>query len=481
MARKLFKSFFVYSIVSTLPLAWSVILLPFYTNLLSTSDFGTLALYTGFTFFIQILANFGFDSYVTVHFIEYQNDRRKLKECMGTLVSILFIWSGVIVVFFLAAGQGLFHFLFRGSSLSFFPYGFMSVLTAVFNSAFKTYTNLLIFRQQPGRFFWLNLINFVLTIGISIAGLYLFPYSLVGPMWGRLLSGAGIFLVSVGFLIAEFGFDLKPFFFSTMIRFCYPIVIYSLLVWILSYVDRFIINHFMLTRDVAVYDFAVKCTLLLEFFQYGVANAISPKIYEIWRKENRPESSASVNRYYSIFSASMLFVIPIFVFIVPVLVPFIVKQKEYYAGLKYLSILSIGYATKALFYMYLAPFSFFKKTRLLPKAFLFSAVGQIAATVAMVRAWGLAGAVWASLLSKILQVFFLRLEARKIFRFQFNETKLVWLPAGFMLLTILAGLWVDMTRYDYQVVNILAVCLGIAIAYRKELVFFLEQFRKKAA
>jgi O-antigen/teichoic acid export membrane protein len=231
---------------------------------------------------------------------------------------------------------------------------------------------------------------------------------------------------------------------------------------------------------VAVYDFAVKCTLLLEFFQYGVANAISPKIYEIWRKENRPESSLSVNRYYSVFSASMLFIIPIFVFIVPILVPFIVKQKEYYTGLKYLGILSLGYASKALFYMYLAPFSFFKKTHLLPKAFFLSAVSQVAITVVMVRGWGLAGAVWAGFLSKILQVFFLQIEARKIFRFQFNRTKLLWLPAGFMSLTILAGRFLDMNRYDFQIFNILAVCLGITFAYRKELVFLVEQFRKKA-
>ena len=120
----------------------------------------------------------------------------------------------------------------------------MSVLTAFCNSFFKTYTSLLITREESGEFFWANALNFILTIVISIIGIYLFPDSIAGPMWGRLLSGAGILALAL-FRIAPQSsfshFDKKIM--QDAVKYCTPNVFFLLIFWAAANIDRYIIQR----------------------------------------------------------------------------------------------------------------------------------------------------------------------------------------------------------------------------------------------
>ena len=209
ISKNFLKSSFIYTVIGALPLASSIILLPFYTNFLDTSDFGILAIYISFTFLIQIIVNFGFDVYIGIHFFEYKDNKEKLREYVGTVVVSLLVLGIFVTALSFLVGNFSFGILFQQKDITFFPYGFMSVLTAICNSFFKTYCSLLINQQSPVRFFWVNLFNFILTIAISLSGLYLYPHTLIGPMWGRLLSGVGIFLLALYFFATEFGLNFQ--------------------------------------------------------------------------------------------------------------------------------------------------------------------------------------------------------------------------------------------------------------------------------
>ena len=210
ISRQFIKSSFIYSVIGALPLASSIVLLPFYTNLLSTAQFGELVLYIAFTAIMQILVNFSLDQYLGIHWIDFKDNVQKARENVGTVVSLLIFLGIVFLVVFSISGEPVFSsysaFTRNKTNMEFYPWGFMSLLTAIFNSLFKSYTALLIYQQRPVRFFWLNVFNFVLTIGISLSILFYKPFSLAGPMYGRLLSGLGIFVLALYFFIKEFGF-----------------------------------------------------------------------------------------------------------------------------------------------------------------------------------------------------------------------------------------------------------------------------------
>lgn len=481
ISKKFITSSFIYSVVGSLPLASSIVLLPFYTNMLSTSDFGMLMVYIIFSQLIQIFFNFGLDNFVPINYIENKDNPLKQKQSVGTAVFSLLILGLFIIILFSTIGSVLFNslnsILYQKNGMEFYPWGFMSVITAFFNSFFKTYTNLLIYQQRAGRFLFMNLFNFIITIVISVIGIYIYPYTLIGPMWGRLLSGIAIFFLSFYMFSSEFKLSFNKEYIKPIFNYCFPYVLFLLIIWVVGNIDRYIILYFMSPSDVAVFDFAIKATLLIEFFQNGLAASTQPKIFNIWKEQNINESTMEVNRYYNGYTAISLLILPLFIVIIPIIVPLFVYNADFYKSFVFLSLLTIGFATRGLYNIFLSPLLYFKKTSSLPKAFLLSAIFQIVANILLIKQYGLMGAVWTSLLVKYIQILFLYLESRKIFKFKFNLIKQIFLPLIYTFLVIFTYFIVP-EKYTMcsNIILLMVVMLIIFSVYKNEIKIVMKRF-----
>jgi len=483
ISKNFFKSSLIYSVVGALPYASGVILIPFFTSKLTTVDFGVNALYFSIMYFIQILSSFGLDSYIGIYYFHFKDDKEKLKENIGTVILSLFFIGIFLLIVLSIFGTEIFKVVFENKYLTFFPWGFVTLLAAIFNGFLKTYSNLLINQQRPMRFFQINITNFILVIFVSLIFLYLYPYTLNGPMFGRLIPAAFSFCSVIYFMISEFGFRYNKEMIKNIVSFCTPFVIFSLLLWIVSYIDRFIINHYLADPTyVGIFDFTVKCTLLIELFQTGLASAISPKIYTIWKDQNLRESTMEVNRYYNGLTAASLLVIPLLAVSFPILIPFIVKKQIYYQSFAFFGILSIGFATRGLYGMFLSPIYFFKQTKVLPKVFFFIAIIQIAVSVLFIKYFGLIGAVWANFITKIVQVLFLYFESRKIFHFKFNYIKQIYLPLICIVIVLISETFIptEYTVYN-RIAQLFVIYILVFLVYKKDirLLPIFKKFEKK--
>src|ERR1035438_9422662 len=275
ISKKFISSSFIYAVIGSLPMASAFILLLFFINHLSTNDYGLLAIYYSITLLVQIVVNFAMDTSIGVHYFEFRDDPAKLRKYIGTIAGSLIMIGIVFTLLSLMGGNFLFSKIFPANDIKFYPYGFISILTGIFNSLFKTYTNLLINQGRPGRYFWSNITTFVSTIVFSLLGLYWFPNSLIGPMWGRFLSSFVIFLVSIYFFKTEFEISITFSFLRGLFNFCLPVFLFLVLSWLLSYFDRLIIKHFMQSSDVGVSDYNVKCALRLGYVLNGLTRAIT--------------------------------------------------------------------------------------------------------------------------------------------------------------------------------------------------------------
>lgn len=477
ISKTFFKSSFVYTFIGALPLATSLVLLPFYTYFLSTSQFGQLALYISFTLLVQVLVSFSLEQAVMVHYHDYKTDELKAGEFIG---SIFFgqLMLGIAFIFaFSFIGPYLFRWIFGANNLSYFPFGFMSVLTAVCNAFFKTYNNLLMSRTKPIRFLWGNLLNFVLTIIISLVGLYMFPHSLIGPMWGRLLSGIAIFLWAFIWIMIEYGWHSKWLYLMPLFAFCLPLILLNVLAWILSYIDRYFINHYLTTSDVGIYDFAVKCTILLDFFQTGLAYAIQPRVFSYWKEHGLKTNPSFINKYYSAFTGINVLLIAVLIFIIPIGVPLIVKKEAYYAAFPFVPVLAAGFMFRILYYMFQTPVLFTKKTRILPLTFFITAIIQIALSIVLVPRFGIWSMVWLSFLIRPLQTIIQYFFSRKIYSFHFNIIKFIVLPAVACIEILLTNFLLPWPVLYINIVNVLFCGLFTVIIYRNEILSLYKSLR----
>jgi O-antigen/teichoic acid export membrane protein len=340
-------------------------------------------------------------------------------------------------------GENLFSLVFQGKDIFFYPYGLMSVLTAFGNSYFKTYSNLLINQEKPMRFALVNLANFVMTITFSLTGLFMFPETLIGPMWGRLLSGAGIFLIALLSLGKEsvirirLGDELKQ-----ALNFSLPLLIFFLFSWSLSNIYPFIIKYFMTLQDVAILGLVIQFTLLVEFILNGLGSSIAPKIFGVIKDQDLKGSTPELNKYFSGFNAFALLLIPASTFFIPLILPFLIS-KDYESSYIFLSVLNIGFASRGLYNYFLTPIYLFKKTSILPKMYLITAIFQIIISIILIKHFGIWGAVAANLFTKIIQNYLLYLGARKYFTFRFSTMKFIWLPLFVTTLIIFSEYFVS--------------------------------------
>ena len=476
------KSSFIYTLVGALPYASGFLLLPWFTQYLTPEQFGINALYISLMYLIQIFATFGFDMSVGVMYYDYRHDVSQLKKYIGTVFVLLFI-SGIfsLVVFSFGGFWVLTKILGSSGVLDLLPYGLITIISAMFNSVFKTYSGLLIYQQRPMRFLWINLSNFFITIAGSLVLLYMFPQTLYGPIFGRAIPAiisAGISLV---FIAGESELRLHFAFVKKIIAFATPLFIYALLIWVISYIDRFIIMGFIKDPvQVGIFDFAVKLVLFFELIVSGLVNTINPKVYSIWQKDDLRKSTPEVNRYYSGLTAFFLILVPLFVVIAPKLIPIVIHKAIYFQAFQYIAILAAGYMTRVWFYMFLAPLMFFKKTKVLPRVFLFSAIFEVGIGMLLVYFFGLQGAVWTFFLVKPLQAFLLYLESRKIFDYSFNTFKIIWLPVIFIAVVISSeSLTPPSWRFFVECGQLLFSVLLVWFTYRREVIPLIRERLKR--
>lgn len=484
ISKKFLKSSIIYSLVGALPYTTGVVLIPFFTYRLTPEQFGVNALYFTFMTFVQLMSTFGLETYIGINYYEYKNDKQRLREFIGTILMSLIVIGTTLFFVLLFSGSAIFSLVFSNTTaMQFFPYGLITVFSALFNGFFKSYSSLLINQQRPERFFWLNISNFILTLAASLTLLYLFPYTLYGPILGRLIPAAVVGLISILLILQEFGIHFRKELLRGVWSFCAPMVVYAAMVWIVNYIDRYVIAHFMVNpMYVGIFDFAVKISLGIDLLQIGLANTIHPKVYTIWKDQNLRKSTVEVNRYYNGLTALTLLVIPLVVIVVPLLVPLIVKKEIYYQAFGYLPLLCLGFAFRPLYYLFMAPLFYFRKTKALPKVFFYSATFQVVICSLLVWKFGIMGAVWSNFLVKPVQALVLFTESRKVFSFHLNRWKIVYLP----LIVIAAGLACEVVSTPatqtliYSGLFLLTASM-VFLVYRNELIPLFSKKLKKGA
>ena len=477
ISKSFFKSSFIYSFVGALPYASGIILIPFFVKLLTHEDYGANEIYLILMYIIQILASFGLDTYIGINYFEHKDNKKKLSEFIGTVFIALIVLGALMLATGALSGRLIFHLIFdKHDHMMFFPYGFITIFTAIFNGFFKTYTSLLINQQRPERFFWLNLLNFSLTVVFSLVLLYAFPKTLFGPILGRLIPAIILAILSMILVVHEFGLKAKLDFNRSMSRFCIPVVIYLLLAWVVSYIDRFIIKYYLDLTFVGIYALAIKIAMFIDIIQIGLANTIQPKVYTIWKNGNLRESTLEVNRYYNGFIAVTLLVIPVFMIGVPLVGPIFIKDPFFYHSFTFISLLCLGFATRGWYYMSMAPIFYFKKTKVLPKILFFSALFQIVLSIILIKYFSLWGAVIANFAIKPFQAFIAYLESRKIYKFKINKWKIIYLPVLFIIMILGSEIFLgSFNRILIGSLQFIITTILVLSIYRHELTSFFKK------
>lgn len=476
--KHIVKSAFFITLGGALPLLASVILLIPYTENLHTADYGALAIYISFSLLVQILMNYGVDSYLAVHYYDHKDDPSALRRFLGEITGGLLVYSVLLMTILCLLSWITFPYIFPDGNISFWPYGFMSILTGFFNAWFRMYVNVQIYADKPRKYFWFGLFNLIVTVGISTWLVYANPFTLIGPMWGRMLSGVLIFLLTFGYGLREYGIRLNPAHWKPVKAYSTPIVVFSLLTWVLGYINNYILNALATPADVGVYDFATKATILLEYLAIGVLGAITPRVFQLWKKDGANATLPEESRYYHAYSAVNVLAIAVLILLLPFVVKVFIHNEAYHVSIQYMPLLCLSFVFRPLQGLLLNPIYFQKKTQILPKQLVVTASVQIVSTCVFVLWFGVWGAVWGIALAKFIQIIILYRSVKPFYRLGINTLKMIYLPLIYFLVVMTLGFSGIEQKTTGVVQLILACCLVISV-YRKEVQLIPAMLRGK--
>jgi len=419
-----------------LPMASAIILLPLYINHLSTEAYGALVIYLVFTFLVQIITTFSFDTSIYIHYHEYKDDPRKLSKFISSaFIFMLIIGCGVTLVLALA-GNLLFELTVPGKKVSFYPYGIASVGAGVFQAIFKVHSSLLQTREKGETFFWSNVLSFSLIAISIVVGLQLYPHSLAGPVVGRLV---GAIIPCVWVLIRvfrEFGFHFDFAWLRSSFGFNAYTFIYQIQQWIINQFDRILMLFSLSLADVGIYDFAVKCLIPIELLMNSLHNSFYPKVVGALMGKTDQSSAIEVNRYYHGLTATVMLLISGSVLFLPIAIRLFADKPGYQQAIQYIPYLAGIYFFRTMRLYFAIPYNTLKYTKPLPLIYIAVVAIKVVLMLLLMNELRIYGVIIASMASSIVEVYLLKYYMRDRFRYIFNPWKIIIAPVIVMLIVV---------------------------------------------
>jgi O-antigen/teichoic acid export membrane protein len=473
VSKSFIKSSLAYTLAGALPVASAVILLPFYIAYLPTEVYGAMAICLAFSMLIQIITSYSFSTSLYVYYHEFKEDKIKLDVFISSAFMFMLLLGAMVTVILSLTGQLLFALL-PDLSISFFPYGLISVIVGIFQAVFKVYGNVLQIQEKPETFFWSNVVSFFIIGAATIVGLQVFPNTLVGPMGGRLLANGIMAIWVMSRVINQHGFHVKSPQKFTSFSFNAYTFLYQLLQWMINYFDRFIIMAFLpagAMASVGIYDFAVKCLAPVDFILNGLNASVNPQVIKkIHEQPKQKHTTPNINRYfYGIISVVMLLVC-LEIVTVPFAIDWFLTDSQYADSLPYLPLIGATFILRALRSYFIMPYGALKRMKSLTWISIFINGLKIILMIVLLQAFGLYGIILATALSFLVEIFLMWYYLRHEYSMQFNAFKLMIAPF-ILFMTIVMGsfiLWPVASAWYY--LGYLGICvLLLWFSYRNEL------------
>jgi O-antigen/teichoic acid export membrane protein len=470
ISKNFLKSSFIYTIAGSLPVVSALVLLPFYSANLSTSDFGALSIYLSFTLLIQYVTTYSFDISLYIHFHEFRNEPKKLSSFVSSAFILMLLIGAAVATVLTISGDILFSVIFSDRTITFYPYGFLASATGIFQALFKVHSNFVQSRERPDIFLWSNVISFLFIIVFTIAGLYIYPQSLAGPVGGRFLAAIIMGIWALVRVFAEFGIHFNYPLLRSSFSFNLYTFIYQILQWVINYFDRILLLFYISLGTIGIYDFGVKCLLVIEFILNGLHNSFYPKVVSAIMSQAEKKSTPEINRYYHGFTAVIMVIICVCILAFPWAIETFVPRKEYHRVIEYLPYLSIIYIFRAIRLYFAVPYGILKHSRPLPGIYVFVSAVKIVMIILLVTKYQLYGLVIASVLSAVIEIFLLKYVIRNKFAFRFNFYKIVGAPLFlFLLIVILEPVYGSVQPYLLHSFYLVACIAMLWWVYRNDI------------
>lgn len=261
----------------------SFILLPLYTHVLSTADYGNYALLLSVYALAAVLYQSGMQSALTKFYLD-----ETTLEGRSRVFSSIFN-SAVLLGVFLTAAAALFS-----GSISFIILGTQNlsgliilVFTALLFDSICYYGLQLLKTQEKAKIVVrLSFINAIINFILNIVLVYFMRMSIAGIFYAQLISAVILLLLLFPNFSNEYKIYIDKKVIKLVVIFSLPLFVSGLLSSAVDVSDRFILNFYTNRNEVGIYSLSYKIAMVMNVFMIAFRTAWIPHAIKVYKQGN---------------------------------------------------------------------------------------------------------------------------------------------------------------------------------------------------
>lgn len=410
---KLIKNTVIIAVGNICTKCISFFMLPLYTSILTTEEYGTLDIISTYVMLFTIVLTLQFEQALFRYLIESRDNKEQQKKYIATsmwtivLINIIFL-----MIFIPVLRYNRYQYMWE-----LIVWTILSCFHAVLLQIPRGFGNNLIY--TVGSF-----INGSLNVILNVFFIAIFRLGIVGMLYANIVS----LIVSIIYLFFYFRIwryiKLKNFdknYLKILIYYAFPLIPYTLCWWIISASDRWIINIFLGSSANGIYSIAYKFpaifAIVIGIFQTAWTESAAENIESEDREKYYQSIIDKSIRFYSSGSMMIIGVIP-FIFL------FLIKN-DFTDAYNYIPILMLSSLLHGVSSMYGSIYFAYKKTKEVAWTAAISAILNVLINLIFIRKIGLYAAVFSTFIAYIVAILIRQKDIQKLTPISLNRKYLI--------------------------------------------------------
>ena len=320
----------------------SFILLPLYSNLISTTEFGNYSLLISVYAVAQVFFQFGMFGALNKFYIEEKSENKRLVIFSSILNSIIIIASFLTLILWLLSS--------KISVIIFNSPDFKNILTLTFAALFFETLGFYILSLLKTMGLAKKVVVYsasgaILNLVLNVFFVYFLKLSVYGIILAQLISSIVLLMLLLPVIKNKYVFRIDKGIFNAVIKFSLPLIFANLFMAGSNVADRFILNIYSGREQVGLYSFAYRIALIMSILIGSFSTAWYPYSLNLFYSSDYKYSFGKVLNKLVAVSCLLLLVVSLlagYLFDIHILgISFF--NPAYRAGIVIIPIVMIGY------------------------------------------------------------------------------------------------------------------------------------------
>lgn len=400
ISRSLLKTLSVYSIGNIINAAVPFLLLPFLTNYLSTVDYGIIAIFQVILNFTNPVSGISVNGAVTRQYYFLKDSPNEFGKFVSNALFIVTIASSFVLIIYYFFGDTI-------SKYTDFPSEWLWVVLVCSFSHNIIEVALSIWRVKLHATYYVlfRFLRTLLEMGISILLILYVDESWESRVEAQLYISVLFALLALFFMwkmnVFRFRFQIDKNYLKEIASFGIPLIPHAIGAVFISMADRLFLTNMISLEETGLYSVGFQVAQIIALIQTSFNQAWVPYFYGKL-KENSQLVNLKIVKFSYLYFGIMLILVLILTLFSPLIYSLFIGE-AFGGSIKYVFLISLGFAFNGMYKMVVNYFFYLKKTKFIALITIFTAIINIILNYILIIAYGAMGCAIATVIAFFIQ------------------------------------------------------------------------------